>query len=107
MVIFAVGVLMVIQLNSSLAARMSYAARTSAVVTLTHARLDSLESIPFDSLVASTSTDTLSVDGIAYVRTARVTLMTALLYSIDVSIAPASPGAGPSYSANSFAAVAW
>lgn len=107
MVIFAAGVLMVIQLNSSLAARMIYAARTSAVVTLTHARLDSLESMPFDSLTASTSTDTVTVDGIRYVRTSTISSVTALLYSIDVSMAPSSAGAGPSYSASSFAAVAW
>lgn len=107
MVIFAMGVLTVIQLNSTLAARMTYAGRTSAIVVLTHARLDSLESMPFDSITTGTATDTVSVQGLPYIRTADVSAFTGLVYAITVSMAPVTAGTGPSYSADSYIALTW
>lgn len=106
MVIFAVGVLMVIQLNSALSQQLLYSARTSEVVVLAHERLDSLESMPFDSLNVGTSVDTLTVEGIGYSRTSTVGVVTAVLYSLDVTLAPLS-GSAPSYTASSFSAAPW
>ena len=107
MVIFAMGVLMVIQLNSSLADRMYYAARTSTVVALTHERLDSIESLPFDSVATGTTLDTVTVDGVVYRRQAVIKSITALLLSVDVTMVPIVSAAGPSYSAGSFIAQPW
>lgn len=107
MVIFALGVLMVIQLNASLAERMAYAAKTSRIVVVAHERLDSLESVPFDSLVVGTNADTVTIEGRSYQRTATISVVTALLYSIDVTVSPLVASEGPTYSAGSYAAQSW
>ncbi len=106
LVIFSVGVLMVIRLSSALGAEMEYAALTSEIVVETQERLDSLESEPFDSLSVGTSSDTMSVRGIVYTQAISVTLQTALLKQIDVSMTPGSPG-HPSYAATSYVANDW
>lgn len=107
MVIFALGVLMVIDLNASLAERMAYAARTSTIVVRAHERLDSLESMPFDSLSTGVTTDTLTIDGRPYQATTNVELITALLYTVNVTLAPVASGEGPSYTALSYVARPW
>ncbi len=107
LVIFSLGVLMVIQLSSALSARMNYAARTSAIVARAQERLDSLEALPFDSLAAGTDADTLTIRGVRYVLTAEITEVTGLLYQIDVELAPFVAGAGPAFSATSYATAEW
>ncbi len=107
MVIFAMGVLMVIQLNTALGEQMKYSAKASAVVVMAHERLDSLESLPFDSLVVGTAGDTITIEGRSYERLSTIALVTALLYSIDVTVSPLASGDGPSYTAGSYAAQAW
>ena len=107
LVIFAVGVLMVVQLNTTLGDQMAYAAKSSEIVVLAHERLDSLEALPFDSLTAGTADDTVTVAGTAYQVGSSVTLVTAILYAIDVTLQPMVAGEGPSYTAGSYSARAW
>lgn len=107
LVIFSLGVIMVLQLTGALTRQMEYAAKSSELVARVQERLDSLEALPFDSVLVGSRQDTLTVRGIRYVQTATVTSVTGLLRRIDVSLAPQITGDGPSYSATSYAATIW
>lgn len=107
LVIFAVGVLMVIQSSGALSEQMRYSARTSEIVVLAHEWLDSLEATPFDSLTAGSSSDTVAVSGLRFRRRAVLTLRSAVLMELEVSVAPADTARGPSYMARSYSAAYW
>ena len=79
LVIFSVGVLMVLQLTTALSRQMEYAATASELVVRSEERLDSLEALPFTSLVPGTTVDTITIHGVPYLRTAAVTSVTGLL----------------------------
>ncbi|MHB1194146.1 MAG: type IV pilus modification PilV family protein [Longimicrobiales bacterium] len=107
LLIFSVGVIMVLQLTGALTRQMEYAAKSSELVARVQERLDSVEALPFDSVTVGTRQDTLTVRGTRYVQNATVTSVTGLLRRIDVSLTPQTTGAGPSYSATSYAASLW
>jgi prepilin-type N-terminal cleavage/methylation domain-containing protein len=107
LVIFSLGVLMVIRVTTGLSRQMSYAAKLSTLVAKAQERLDSLESLPFDSLSAGTSADTLTVDGTPYARNVTVSLVTAVLYKVDISLSPRSGGGGPTYATTTYTAAKW
>lgn len=107
LVIFSMGVLMVIDLTEALSEQMKYAATTSELVVRAEERLDSLESLDFDSLTLGSTYDTLNVQGIVYQRTQTVSSVTGLLYQLQISLAPTTSGLGPSYSATSYSAAKW
>lgn len=106
LVIFAFGVLMVIQSSGALSTRMGYAARTSEVVVRAHEWVDSLEALPVHSLSTGTRSDTVTVGGVPYRREAVVSRRTALLVDLTVSLSPVD-GGGPVYTAHSHAAASW
>lgn len=106
LVIFAGGVLMVIQLSGSLAAQMERAAVTSEIVVAAQQRLDSLEAVPFASLATGTNTTALSVRGRSYAVTSTVTSVTAILRQIDVVVAP-NGGPGPTHELTGYSADHW
>ncbi len=107
LVIFSLGVLMVLDLTGALSRQMRYAATTSVLVVRAQEQLDSLESLDFASLTVGTRLDTLTVEGVRYGRVVAVSVVTGLLYQLDVSIAPITMGEGPSYSTTSYAAAHW
>lgn len=107
LVIFSVGVIMVLQLTGALTRQMEYAAKSSELVVRAQERLDSLETLPFDSITVGTRQDTLTVRGVSYVESTTVTAVTGLLRRIEVSLTPQTTGAGPSYSVTSYAASSW
>ncbi len=106
LVIFSIGVLMVIRLSTALGSQMDYAATMSEIVTVAQARMDSLQAEPFDSLDVGTSSDTMSVRGVVYTQAVSVTLQTALLKEMSVSMTPPSSG-HPTYSVTSYKANSW
>lgn len=105
--IFSLGVIMVLQLSTALSTSMEYSAKTSEVVARAQERLDSLESLPFDSLTLGTDIDTLTVRGTAYTLTTTISEVTGLLYQLDVNLAPTTAGGGPSYATTSYSATKW
>lgn len=107
LVIFSLGVIMVLQLSTALSTSMEYSAKTSEVVARAQERLDSLESLAFDSLALGTDVDTLTVRGASYTLTTTISEVTGLLYQLDVSLAPTTAGSGPSYATTSYAATKW
>ena len=105
--IFAGGVLVVIQMSGTLSTQMEWAATSSEIVILAQQRLDSLESVPFASLPTGTVTESTTVRGKSYTLETTVRTVTALLKQVDVSMAPGTGVTGPSYSTTSYTADAW
>lgn len=105
--IFAGGVLVVIQLSGTLSTQMEWAATTSEIVVVAQERLDSLETVAFASLGTGTITDTVTVRGKLYTLETTVSTITALLKEVEVSLAPGTGLSGPSYSTTSYVADAW
>lgn len=106
LVIFSLGVLMVIQVSSAVGRQMSYAGVRSTLVVLANENLDSLQALPFASLVAGVDADTVLVQGTSYARTRTVTAVTPMLTRIDIALTPVG-GTGPSHSVTSYAAASW
>lgn len=97
---------MVIQLGTSLNQRMIYSAKKSEIVVLAQELLDSLEATPFDSLSTGTVADTVAVEGTPYARSATVSLVTAVLYQVDVTMTPVT-GDGPTHARTSYVSAPW
>lgn len=97
---------MVLQVSGSLSVQMARAATTSEIVVLAQERLDSLEAVPFDSLSVGSDSTTFTMRGQDYYLTSRISLVTAILLQLDISIGPTS-GSGPSYATTTYAADNW
>lgn len=98
---------MVLDLTGALSRQMEVAAKTSVLVVRAQERLDSLEALPFDSLTLGSEQETVNIRGADYVFTATVSEVTGVLYRMDVSLAPAVAGTGPTHSLTSYAAARW
>ena len=107
LVIFSVGVLMVLQLTGTLSRQMERAGKTAALVARAQERVDSLESVPFDSLTVGSTTRSVSVMGTPYTLRDSVVAQTAVLKRIVVMLTPVTAGAGPAYATTSFSAAQW
>jgi len=107
LVIFAGGVLMVIRMSGSLSGQMEWAGTASDIVVVAQARLDSLDTMPFDSLSTGITSEVVTVRGKPYTLATTITTVTALLLQIDVSMSPGAGLSGPSYSTTTYAADSW
>lgn len=106
LVIFSAGVLGIMNVGSSLTTQLRYAGARSEIVVMANERLDSIESMPFDSIVAGTTQDLMTVQGWAYECTVIVTDLTPVLARIDVTI-ERSDGVGPSHDVTSYTSAVW
>jgi prepilin-type N-terminal cleavage/methylation domain-containing protein len=106
LVIFSAGVLMVMRAGSALTTQMRYAGARSEIVVLANERLDSIEALPFASVTAGTTRDTVSVLGWSYERVVTVTALTAVLARVEVSMARVD-SAGPSLAFTSYTSAVW
>ncbi len=97
---------MVIQVSEAMGTQMRNAGARSALAALAAEKLDSMEAMPFDSIVADTVADTLTVEGRAFRRQVAVTPVTPLLFQVDVSLTPVT-GTGPTYDATLYKAGRW
>ena len=109
LMIFAGGVLMVLRLSSALTLQIEYSGLTSQLVAQVHDRIDSLSATPFDSLLVETLERDITIGNqqIDYVETSSVTLVTPLLYELEVSMSPKLLDFGPSYSVRTYSSGAW
>lgn len=98
---------MVLKLTGALSAQMEYAAKASELVVRSGERLDSLEALPFASLVSGTSEDTVTIRGAIYRRSTVVAPVTGLLYRLQVSLDRVDGGEGPAFTVTSYAAAPW
>ena len=106
-VIFAGGVLMVLGLTGTLSTQMRWAGAQSEIVILAQQRLDSLETLPFSSLATGTVSETVTIQGDSYTLQTQITMVTAILLQLDISVSPGSGVTGPSYATTSYAADNW
>lgn len=106
LVIFAVGILMIMQVSGALTTQMRYAGIRSEIVALAAERVDSIESAPFDSVDAGTVQDTVTVQGWSYLRTVTVTSVTPVLARIEVELVR-TDGLGPSHAVTSYTSDVW
>ncbi len=106
LVIFSAGVLMVMRVGSALTTQMRYAGTRSEIVVLANERLDSIEALPFASVVPGTFRDTLTVQGWSYERLVTVTALTPVLARVEVSMSRVD-SAGPSHDVTSYTSAIW
>lgn len=106
LVIFAVGILMIMQVGGALATQMRYAGVRSQIAVLAGEQIDSLESMPFDSITAGTSEDTVAVQGWSYRRRVTVSTLTPVLARIDVELFRVD-SLGPAHSVTSYTSDVW
>ncbi len=110
LLIFVMGVLMVIRLSSALTTQLDYSGLTSEIVVVAHEQIDSLSATPFDSLEVKTEVNDFKVGPreIEYTKTVSVSLVTPLLYKIDVDVSLKDTLAlGPHYSVTTYTAGSW
>jgi len=106
LVIFSVGILMVMRVGGALSTQMRYAGARSQIVVLANEQMDSIESMPFDSISFGTARDTVLVQGWSYERTILVTSITAVLARVEVEMARAD-SLGPRHSVTSYTSAVW
>ena len=106
LVIFAVGILMIMQLSGALTTQMRYAGVRSEIVALANEQVDSIESSPFDSITAGTLEDTVAVQGWSYRRRVTVSTLTPVLARIEVELFRVD-SLGPSHAVTSYTSAVW
>lgn len=106
LVIFSAGVLSIMRVGSALTTQLRYSGARSEIVVLANERLDSIESLPFDSVVNTFAQDTVTVQGWVYERTLTITELTPVLARVDVSIQRVD-SAGPSHAVTSYTSAVW
>lgn len=106
LVIFAAGILMIMQVSGALTTQMRYAGVRSQIVALANEQLDSIESEPFDSINAGSVEDTVVVQGWSYRRRVSVTALTPVLAKVEVELVRVD-SLGPSHSVTSYTSAVW
>lgn len=106
LVVFSAGVLMVLGLTETLAGRLSAAGIRTRVSVEVQNRLDSLQSLPYDSLSTGTSSDIVLIQGRAFNRTQRILQSTPLVKEVEVTLTPVE-GGSPRLTSSAFIIRAW
>ncbi|MDX1493025.1 MAG: hypothetical protein R3253_03045 [Longimicrobiales bacterium] len=106
LVIFAVGILMIMQVSGALTTQMRYAGVRSQIVALANEQVDSIESEPFDSINPGTREDTVTVQGWSYRRRVAVTALTPVLAKVEVELIRVD-SLGPSHAVTSYTSAVW
>ena len=111
LLIFVLGVLIVMGLNSRLTTQLDYSGIASELVVIAHEQIDSLAATPFDSLEAKTEQEEelkVGKQEVKYTRTVTVSVVNPLLYRFDVDLSLKDTlDWGPSYSVTSYSAGRW
>ena len=110
LLIFVMGVMMVLRLSAALTTQLDFSGVASELVVIVNEQIDSLAATPFDSLEATTVQSDFKVGAreIEYTKTVTVSLLTPLLYQIEVDVSLKDTLAwGPSYSAQTYLAGRW
>jgi Tfp pilus assembly protein PilV len=106
LVIFSAGILGIMRVGSSLTTQLRYSGARSEIVVLANERLDSIESMPFDSITSGTTQDTMTVQGWTYECTVIITDLTPVLARIEVTI-ERTDSIGPSHGVTSYTSSVW
>ena len=106
LLVFSLGVLMMLNLTGALSNQMNRAGVRSQVAMSVQNRLDSLQLVPYDSLVVETVSDTVHIFGRIFDLSHRVLQASALVKEIEVSV-EAQDGNGPSLTSSTFVTLLW
>lgn len=106
LVVFSMGVLMVLSLTGPLSTQIYNAGLRSQVAVTLQNRLDSLQLVPYDSLIIGTFSDTLTLYGRVYNQTHRILQASALIKEVEVTV-DAADGDGPDLTASAFVTFSW
>ena len=106
LVVFSMGVLLVLNLSTTLSTQMQQSVLRSSVIVEVQEALDSMGVQPFESLTVGTQQDTLWIRGILYGRTKSVTQTHPITLEVSVTLEPLRD-AGPSYGASTFVLQTW
>ena len=106
LVIFSLGVLMVWNLTGAVSSQLNRAGLRSQVAVTLRNRMDSLQLVPYDSLIIGTTSDTLVLNGRVYDRSHRILQPSPLVKEIEVTM-EASDGDGPDLSVSRFVTFPW
>lgn len=106
LVIFSAGVLAIMRVGSSLTTQVRYSGARSEIVVLANERLDSIESLPFDSVVTGSTQDTVTVQGWVYERSVTITELTPVLARVEVALQRVD-SAGPAHAVTSYTSTVW
>lgn len=107
LLIFAMGVLIAVELSDALAAQVERSAVRAEVVTTAQERLDSLDRLHYDSLDLGTRVDSLSIRGHAYLCSTSVEDYAPRVRALRVSVVPTTTGGWPSQSLSSYVYEPW
>ena len=106
LVVFSMGVLLVLNLSTTLSTQMQQSVLRSSVVVEVQEALDSLADRPYDSLTVGNQQDTLWIRGILYSRTKSVTQSHPITRQVSVTLEPLN-GTGPTFSASDIVLQSW
>jgi Tfp pilus assembly protein PilV len=106
LLIFSAGVIMLLQITSSLSRSIEHSAVRSMITAEGQERVDSLNALAYSSLAVGTTNTTLTFRGISYTRTQAITQYSPLVKRVIVSLTPTA-GTGPSFSATLYRTDAW
>lgn len=106
LVVFSAGILMLLGLTGVLSLQVSLSAQRSEVSVEVQNRLDSLLSVPYDSLGLGSRSDTVVFQGRTFVRTQMVLQAAPLVREVQVTLKP-EVGTGPEAAASAFVQHPW
>lgn len=106
LVVFAAGVLAILNLSNSISRQLELAAVRSEMVREAEQGIDSLSATPYAALALGESGDTLTVRGLVYERRVTVTQYSPLLKQVELRMEPRSEEA-PSHTVNAWIASRW
>lgn len=106
MVLFTGGVLMVLNLSSSLNTQLQRSAMITELTSVVREQVDSMEAEGYAGLSVASTTATLSLRNISYTLTRAVTSYSPLVKQITVSLEP-TQGTGPNRSYSTWVATTW
>ena len=106
LVVFSMGVLLVLNLSTTLSTQMQQSVLRSSVIVEVQEALDSMGGQSYDSLTVGNQQDTLWIRGILYSRTKTVTQSHPITRQVSVTLEPLN-GTGPSHGASAIVLQTW
>lgn len=106
LVIFSVGVLVLLNLTGVLSLQLNRAGKSTSVAIAVQNRLDSLQQVPYDSLILGSSQETIELLGEPFLRRQLIVQATPLVKEVQVTVEPVD-GRGPELTASGFVSRRW
>ena len=106
LLIFSLGVIMVLQITTSLSRRMEYAAVNSVIAAEGQRRLDSLGVLSYASVATGATQQTITIRGVSYLRIDTVALTSPLVKKVTFYLKPVA-GDWPTFDATLYLSDSW